>query len=144
MLTSRMKIEPLSGLSSPMSDFRNTDLPVPDGPSSAETSPGGNVSVTSPQIRCFPKVLVRSVTATSTPTDPSPSPAPGRASCVPHPTCCPSRHRRRARVVHQAVQRAGYRSVTPEMNQPGHTVAHFLLDRERRCAPTVYPPVCHV
>ena len=51
MSTSRMMIEPLSGFSSPISDFRNTDLPVPDGPSRTEISPGGRVRVTSPQMR---------------------------------------------------------------------------------------------
>ena len=68
MSTSRMKIEPLSGLSRPISDLRNTDFPVPDGPSSAETSPCGSVRVTSPQMRCLPNDFVRSVTTTSTPT----------------------------------------------------------------------------
>jgi hypothetical protein len=63
-----MMIEPLSGLSSPIKDFRNTDLPVPDGPSRTDTSPGGRVRVTSDQISCLPNDLVRSVTVTSTPT----------------------------------------------------------------------------
>ena len=53
-----MTIEPLSGLSSPTSDFRKTDLPVPDGPSITETSPGGSVRVTSLQMICLPKDLV--------------------------------------------------------------------------------------
>src|SRR6266496_4310990 len=68
MSTSRMKMEPRSGLSRPIRDFRNTDLPVPDGPSRTDTSPGGRVSVTSDQISCLPNDLVRSATATSTPT----------------------------------------------------------------------------
>ena len=38
---SLMAIEPRSGLSRPTSDFRNTDLPVPDGPRRTEISPGG-------------------------------------------------------------------------------------------------------
>src|SRR3954452_16390956 len=68
MSVSRMTIEPWSGFRSPISDFRNTDLPVPDGPSSTETSPGGSVRVTSFQMICRPKDLVSSWTATSTPT----------------------------------------------------------------------------
>src|SRR3954467_127061 len=68
MSVSRMTMDPLSGLSRPISDFRKTDLPVPDGPSSTETSPGGRVSVTSFQMVCRPKDLVSSWTATSTPT----------------------------------------------------------------------------
>src|SRR5262245_43174097 len=63
-----MNIDPLSGLSRPIKVFRNTDFPVPDGPSITELSPGGRVSVTSPQMRWLPKDLVRSVTTTSTPT----------------------------------------------------------------------------
>src|SRR4051812_3674617 len=62
-----MMIEPLSGLSSPISALRKTDLPVPEGPSMTETSPAGIESVTSPQISCFPKDLVRSLTWISTP-----------------------------------------------------------------------------
>ena len=73
---------PRSGLSSPISALRNTDLPVPEGPSMTETSPAGMVRVTSPQISCLPKDFVRSVTSI----------------CVPIPTsslsrrcCCASR-----------------------------------------------------
>src|SRR6476619_4121205 len=62
-----MTIEPASGLSSPTSVLRKTDLPVPDGPSMTEISPAGSVRVTSRQIVCEPKVLVRPVTAISTP-----------------------------------------------------------------------------
>ena len=50
---------PLSGLSSPMRVLRNTDLPVPEGPSITQISPAGMVRVTSPQIRSLPKDLVR-------------------------------------------------------------------------------------
>src|SRR5882757_8181085 len=60
---------PRSGLSSPTNDLRNTDLPVPEGPSSTEISPGGRVSVTSDQISWLPKDLVSPSTATATPTD---------------------------------------------------------------------------
>src|SRR5262249_60880262 len=67
MSTPRMTIEPLSGLSSPISDFRNTDLPVPDGPSSTDTSPGGRVEVTSAHISCLPNDFVSSEMATSMP-----------------------------------------------------------------------------
>ena len=59
---------PRSGLSRPMSVLRNTDLPVPEGPSITEISPAGIVSVTSPQISSLPKDLVRSSTLISTPT----------------------------------------------------------------------------
>src|ERR1700754_4287829 len=62
-----MTIDPRSGLSSPMRVFRNTDLPVPDGPSSTETSPGGSVSVTSDQMLARPKDFVSPSTLTSTP-----------------------------------------------------------------------------
>src|SRR6478736_5676863 len=62
-----MTIDPASGLSRPTSVLRNTDLPVPEGPSMTEISPAGSVRVTSRQIVCEPKVLVRPVTAISTP-----------------------------------------------------------------------------
>src|SRR6478735_10733085 len=62
-----MMIEPLSGLSSPMSVLRKTDLPVPEGPSMTQISPAGTVSVTSPQMSCLPKDLLRSLTWISTP-----------------------------------------------------------------------------
>src|ERR1700733_9426002 len=52
------RIEPRSGRSSPISDFKNTDLPVPDGPSNTLTSPCGISKVTSSQIRWDPKDLV--------------------------------------------------------------------------------------
>jgi hypothetical protein len=45
-----------------MSDLRNTDLPVPDGPSSTLTSPAGMSSVTSSQIRWDPNDLVSPLT----------------------------------------------------------------------------------
>src|SRR2546426_11399101 len=61
---------PRSGLSRPIIDLRNTDLPVPDGPSSALTSPGGSVNVTSRQMFCLPKDLVRPSTTTSAPIKP--------------------------------------------------------------------------
>src|SRR4051812_49035551 len=64
-----MTIEPCSGFNSPISDLRNTDLPVPDGPSNTLTSPGGNVRVTSDQMFARPKDLVSPSTLTSTPTD---------------------------------------------------------------------------
>src|SRR3954453_17430968 len=66
--TSRITIEPLSGFNNPINDFKNTLLPVPDGPNNTDTSPGGNVNDTSPQIVCRPNDFVRSWTATSTPT----------------------------------------------------------------------------
>src|SRR5688572_10147771 len=73
-------IEPLSGLSRPMRVLRNTDLPVPDGPSITQTSPAGIVSVTSPQMRSLPNALVRFSTLISTPTVPLSS-----ASCADSP-----------------------------------------------------------
>ena len=76
-----MMIEPWSGLSRPTRVLRNTDLPVPDGPSITQISPAGRVRVTSPQIGCLPKDLVRSSTLISTPMPYSPSltsrPMPG-------------------------------------------------------------------
>src|SRR3954454_563776 len=68
MSTSLRTIEPRSGFSRPTSDFRNTDLPVPDGPSRTEISPGGRVSVTSLQMFWLPKDFDRSSTSTATPT----------------------------------------------------------------------------
>ncbi len=67
MSTPSMMIEPRSGLSSPIRALRNTDFPVPDGPSMTDTSPAGIVSETSPQISCLPKLLVRLVTSISVP-----------------------------------------------------------------------------
>src|ERR1700712_1867105 len=58
---------PLSGLSRPMMVLRRTDLPVPEGPSITQISPAGMVRVTSPQISCLPKLLVKSLISISTP-----------------------------------------------------------------------------
>src|SRR3978361_2212407 len=80
-----MKMEPRSGLSNPTSVLRKTDLPVPDGPSMTLISPGGRVSVTSPQMTCLPNDFVRPSTATSTPT-----PAPSLTAA-----CAEGRHARR-------------------------------------------------
>ena len=63
-----MTIEPFSGLSRPTSDFRNTDLPVPEGPSRTEISPGGSVRVTSLQMFWLPNDFDRPSTSTATPT----------------------------------------------------------------------------
>src|SRR5215217_4593209 len=65
---SLMTIEPFSGLSSPTSDFRKTDLPVPDGPSRTEISPGGRVRLTSLQMFWLPNDFDRPSTSTATPT----------------------------------------------------------------------------
>ena len=65
---SLMTIEPCSGLSSPIRDLRNTDLPVPEGPSRTEISPGGSVRVTSLQMFWLPNDLVSPSTSTATPT----------------------------------------------------------------------------
>src|SRR4051794_8168729 len=62
-----MTMEPFSGLSSPIRDLRNTDLPVPEGPSRTDTSPGGRVRVTSDQMLARPKDLDSPSTVTSTP-----------------------------------------------------------------------------
>lgn len=70
MSTPLMRTRPFSGLSSPMSDFRKTVLPVPDGPSITLTSPAGRVSDTSRQMLCLPKDLVRPSTTTSIPISP--------------------------------------------------------------------------
>ena len=59
---------PRSGLSSPISVLRNTDLPVPDGPSITQISPAGIVRLTSPQMSWRPKDLVSPSTLISTPT----------------------------------------------------------------------------
>ena len=68
MSVSLMTIEPRSGFSRPTSDFRNTDLPVPEGPSRTEISPGGSVRVTSLQMFWLPKDFVSPSTSTATPT----------------------------------------------------------------------------
>ena len=52
--------EPCSGLSKPIRVLRNTDLPVPDGPSMTLISPAGRVRQTSSQIVWRPNRLVRS------------------------------------------------------------------------------------
>src|SRR3954471_15345089 len=62
---------PRPGFSRPMSALRNTDLPVPDGPSITEISPAGIVSETSPQMSCLPNDFVKPSTLISTPTGPS-------------------------------------------------------------------------
>src|SRR5690606_7697427 len=53
--------------SRPTSDFRKTDLPVPEGPNRTLISPGGSVSVTSRQMVWAPKDLDSPSTTTSTP-----------------------------------------------------------------------------
>src|SRR3954454_2943586 len=62
-----MTTDPLSGLSRPMIVLSSTDLPVPDGPSITQISPGGTVNVTSPQISCLPKDLVSPSISIATP-----------------------------------------------------------------------------
>jgi hypothetical protein len=63
-----IQIDPRSGRSRPTSVLRNTDFPVPDGPSITEISPAGSVSVTSCQITWGPKDFVSPSTWISTPT----------------------------------------------------------------------------
>src|SRR2546423_10259029 len=70
MSTPLMTHLPRSGFSRPIIDLRNTDLPVPDGPSITLTSPGGRVNVRSRQMVCRPKDFVRPSTTTSAPIDP--------------------------------------------------------------------------
>src|SRR6266542_5795573 len=86
---SPIQIDPRSGLSSPTSVLRNTDLPVPDGPSSTEISPAGRVRETSSQITWRPKDLVRPSTTISMPTyglpGRAPTTAPATASAQPWP-----------------------------------------------------------
>src|SRR5690242_11620115 len=67
MSTPSMTTLPRSGLSRPISVLSRTDLPVPDGPSITQISPAGTVSVTSPQMSCLPKDLVRPSIWISTP-----------------------------------------------------------------------------
>ena len=62
-----MKIDPFSGFNSPMIDFSSTDFPVPDGPSSTDTSPAGRVNVTSDQMFELPNDFERFLIPTSTP-----------------------------------------------------------------------------
>src|SRR3954470_21202187 len=78
-----MKIEPFSGLSSPMIDFRSTDLPVPEGPSRTLTSPAGRVSVTSDQMVELPNDVLRFLMPTSTPAMESSRCRRGVAECTP-------------------------------------------------------------
>src|SRR6188472_346503 len=80
---------PRSGLSSPISALRNTDLPVPEGPSMTETSPAGMVRVTSPQISCLPKDFVRSVTSICVPI-PTLVPLPSLLPCLARRTRLPA------------------------------------------------------
>ncbi len=80
---------PRSGLSSPISALRNTDLPVPEGPSMTETSPAGMVRVTSPQISCLPKDFVRSVTSICVPI-PTLFPLPSLLPCLARRTRFPA------------------------------------------------------
>src|SRR5690625_3257366 len=70
-----MTTVPSSGFSRPISVFKNTDLPVPEGPSMTEISPGGRVRVTSPQMSWSPKDLLNPSTCTATPTHAPPLPA---------------------------------------------------------------------
>src|SRR5690606_34846808 len=67
MSTPLITQEPRSGFSKPIIDFKNTDLPVPDGPNITETSPGGSVNDTSRQMACLPKDLVKPSMTTSAP-----------------------------------------------------------------------------
>ena len=76
-----MTIEPRSGRSRPMRDFRNTDLPVPDGPSRTLTSPAGISNVTSSQILEDPKDFVSPFTSIATPM--------GNPSVDAHTATCP-------------------------------------------------------
>src|SRR3954465_11314209 len=79
-----MTIEPCSGLSRPPSDFRKTDLPVPDGPRRTEISPGGKVRVTSLQMFWLPKDFDQPTTSTATPAPDCAAPAlppPPRPRC---------------------------------------------------------------
>src|SRR3981189_3932885 len=98
MSTPLITQRPRSGLSSPIIDFRNTDVPVPDGPSMTDTSPGGSVSDTSLQMVCLPKDLVRPSMTTSAPIAP-----PGAVKRRPYlrSPCQPVQRVERAQVTHQ-------------------------------------------
>src|SRR3954470_15476175 len=91
-----MKTWPSLGLRRPISVLRNTDLPVPEGPSMTEISPAGRVKVTSFQIVWLPNFFVRPSTTTSTPTDgPSLLPAACRLTPtqLPIPDRCDREHK---------------------------------------------------
>src|ERR1700684_3442153 len=60
-------IDPRFGFSRPIRAFRNTDLPVPEGPSRTLTSPCGTVRLTSSQIVEGPKDLVSPSTSIAIP-----------------------------------------------------------------------------
>src|ERR1700730_12310771 len=88
MLVPSTTIEPRSGRRSPIRDFRNTDLPVPEGPSRTLTSPTETSTLTAPQSRWGPKDLVNPSTWIPMPTrDPS-------AKCCPRhlPPACGLSH----------------------------------------------------
>src|SRR5215470_10559538 len=89
-----------------MSVLRKTDFPVPDGPSSAEISPAGSVSVTSDQTVCVPKDLVSPSARTSTP------------MVVPPPNCTSSR----VALVLQVCLLTGRRTDTVQSRQGGGSV----------------------
>src|SRR5690242_17521290 len=71
-------MEPRSGRSRPTRVLRNTDLPVPDGPSRTEISPAGSTRLRSAQTGCPPKDFVSPSTTTSTPTSALLCPASSR------------------------------------------------------------------
>src|SRR5215469_10515643 len=64
------RTRPRSGRTRPTSDFKNTVLPVPEGPSMTLTSPAGSDNETSRQTTWRPKDLVSPSTTTSIPISP--------------------------------------------------------------------------
>src|SRR6476620_540759 len=111
---------PRSGLTIPISALRNTDLPVPDGPSMTETSPAGMLRVTSPQISCLPKDLVRSSTLISTPTSALP--------CVVRPASRAGPRAHYALGCSLAYQRVNKQEVTAQSVQR-NTVCHSPFEQ---------------
>src|SRR4051794_22017235 len=89
MSTSLRTIDPFSGFSRPTSDLRKTDLPVPDGPSITEISPGGSVRVTSLQMFWLPNDFVSPSTSTATPTSRPSAPA-SLPACAHHDQQAPA------------------------------------------------------
>src|SRR4051812_18196372 len=114
---------PRSGRNRPTRCLRNTDLPVPDGPSSTEISPLGRVSETFSQMTWRPKDLLSPSTLISTPThDRPPRRLLGQRlelPCVTPPSPCDRGH-----------SGTGYPAVVP-LGLPGCLGLTPKMDRTR-------------
>src|SRR5207248_924074 len=108
MFLPSIQISPWSGFSKPMMCFRNTDLPVPEGPSITVILPFGMSQVRSSQTVCDPKVLVSSLTPISTSGLPSLGRREGESARVPLARVPPPRGRPRVPAV---ARRLGGRAV---------------------------------